>query len=219
MAFEIDFLVTYDKESIAAELRRISKATGKRTLTKEDINEHGRLCAKTVMDKFGTLRNAHKAAKLVPGVFMRATDQELLKMVVDLWTITNKKFGRSPLTEECRKYGLPVSAQTISARFGSWHRALMAASKMVTHPPKPEKKGSAKTTEMAAAKKKRLPISVRRRFLVFQRDGYTCQMCKRRGGELQLDHVIPVSRNGSDNLENLQTLCRDCNLGKKGSLE
>lgn len=42
---------------------------------------------------------------------------------------------------------------------------------------------------------------------VFQRDDYTCQYCGIRGVRLQCDHIIPFSRGGSNELENLVTAC------------
>ena len=52
---------------------------------------------------------------------------------------------------------------------------------------------------------------------VFRRDGYTCQMCgasKDDGAKLELDHIIPVAQGGTNDLNNLQTLCRECNQNK-----
>jgi HNH endonuclease len=52
------------------------------------------------------------------------------------------------------------------------------------------------------------------RSLVFRRDDYTCQYCGSRDLPLHCDHAIPVSRGGSDELENLVTACKPCNLSK-----
>lgn len=54
------------------------------------------------------------------------------------------------------------------------------------------------------------------RVQVLARDGYRCLMCGRSNGEvrLEVDHVIPVADGGTDELDNLATLCRDCNAGK-----
>lgn len=50
---------------------------------------------------------------------------------------------------------------------------------------------------------------------VFAKDGFKCVKCGETSG-LTLDHIIPRSDGGSDELANLQTLCLSCN-GKKGN--
>lgn len=50
--------------------------------------------------------------------------------------------------------------------------------------------------------------------VLIDRDGYYCQNCLLSEG-LTIDHVIPLSRGGSDDPENLQFLCQSCN-SKKG---
>lgn len=59
-------------------------------------------------------------------------------------------------------------------------------------------------------------LSKRKRFSVFQRDGFTCQYCGRRPPDvmLQVDHIVPSSKGGSDDTTNLITSCFDCNSGK-----
>ena len=54
------------------------------------------------------------------------------------------------------------------------------------------------------------------RVQVLGRDGYRCKMCGRSKDEvpLEVDHIIPVTDGGTDELHNLATLCRDCNRGK-----
>ncbi len=59
-------------------------------------------------------------------------------------------------------------------------------------------------------------ISSRIRSLVLARDNFKCRMCGRSSEEVSLvvDHIFPYDRGGTDDLNNLATLCRDCNLGK-----
>ena len=50
---------------------------------------------------------------------------------------------------------------------------------------------------------------------VLKRDDYTCQHCKAKSSnknklKLNVHHIIPKSKGGSDNLENLIVLCKDC---------
>lgn len=49
-----------------------------------------------------------------------------------------------------------------------------------------------------------------------RRDGFHCQHCQKTV-DLEIDHVIPVIKGGTNDLPNLQLLCQSCN-GKKGAL-
>jgi hypothetical protein len=52
---------------------------------------------------------------------------------------------------------------------------------------------------------------------VYKRDGGRCVYC---GSveNLHLDHIIPFSRGGATNVENLQLLCQKCNLEKSNKI-
>lgn len=54
----------------------------------------------------------------------------------------------------------------------------------------------------------------RKRDEIFKRDKYTCQVCGRVGGELELDHIVNVARGGTDDDTNLQTICNACHKPK-----
>lgn len=59
-------------------------------------------------------------------------------------------------------------------------------------------------------------LSVQKRFEILKRDEFTCQYCGRRGGELEVDHVIPLCEGGTNEPENLKAACFECNRGKSG---
>lgn len=63
---------------------------------------------------------------------------------------------------------------------------------------------------------KRKQLSKMIRFEVFKRDYFTCQYCSRKSPEvlLEIDHIVPVSENGTNEIDNLLTACFDCNRGK-----
>lgn len=56
-----------------------------------------------------------------------------------------------------------------------------------------------------------------KRFEIFKRDSFTCQYCGQRppGVVLEVDHIDPKSKGGSDEEINLITSCADCNRGKR----
>jgi hypothetical protein len=68
----------------------------------------------------------------------------------------------------------------------------------------------------AKAKRK---VSAKLRRQILERDNYQCLDCGRSPRNdstcvLHVDHRIPLAKGGTNNPENLQTLCDDCNIGK-----
>jgi len=61
-----------------------------------------------------------------------------------------------------------------------------------------------------------MTIPLAMRFEILERDSFTCRYCGKRAPEteLEVDHVRPRSRGGSDERTNLVATCRDCNRGK-----
>lgn len=47
--------------------------------------------------------------------------------------------------------------------------------------------------------------------LLGRRDGFGCMHCGSRSGDLQIDHIVPIAENGSNDMGNLQLLCPSCN--------
>ncbi|MBR8827967.1 MAG: HNH endonuclease [Gomphosphaeria aponina SAG 52.96 = DSM 107014] len=62
-----------------------------------------------------------------------------------------------------------------------------------------------------------IPPEVRK--YVYERDKYQCQSCGKREKQLNIDHIIPLAKGGTNDISNLQTLCWQCNQQKKDNLD
>lgn len=63
----------------------------------------------------------------------------------------------------------------------------------------------------------RAGLTTKARFVILKRDSYRCRICGTSaddGCRLEVDHKVPVAKGGSNDPENLWTLCFDCNRGK-----
>lgn len=67
---------------------------------------------------------------------------------------------------------------------------------------------------------KRGGLGNRLRFEVFKRDGFTCMYCGNKPPQivLEVDHIVPVSKGGTNSIENLVCSCFSCNRGKAANL-
>ncbi|MBM3581177.1 MAG: HNH endonuclease [Alphaproteobacteria bacterium] len=58
---------------------------------------------------------------------------------------------------------------------------------------------------------------------MLKRDDFRCRACGANpptspGLRLHVDHIVPWSKGGETIMDNLQTLCERCNLGKSNTL-
>jgi CRISPR/Cas system Type II protein with McrA/HNH and RuvC-like nuclease domain len=69
---------------------------------------------------------------------------------------------------------------------------------------------------------KRVGIGNTLRFEIFMRDNFTCQYCgvnkEEDGVKLEVDHIVPVSKGGTNKESNLTTACFSCNRGKRNKI-
>jgi 5-methylcytosine-specific restriction protein A len=58
---------------------------------------------------------------------------------------------------------------------------------------------------------------MRRRKEILERDAYLCVACRAKGritDATDVDHIVPLSKGGTDDLGNLQSLCERCHKSK-----
>lgn len=65
-----------------------------------------------------------------------------------------------------------------------------------------------------------MSIRTRKRFEILKRDGFRCHYCgiTAMSEALEVDHIVPVSKGGTDDQVNLITSCCACNGGKSNIL-
>jgi hypothetical protein len=222
-----DKLIDYSKISIIEELKRIAKLLDKQTISRGDLDTHGKVSYYTIKRKFpGGLTAALKEAGLEYKVDNRFQDDVvLLKELQRIWEIVLQKEGRRPYQTDLRKYGCNFSISTYKERFGTW---LKACQTLLDWEEGQQVKSQYRERSIAnseqSTKQKDIirEISLRLRMQVFKRDNFKCVYCGRSpathvGLVLHVDHVIPWAKGGKTSLENLQTLCQECNLGKGAS--
>ncbi len=78
-----------------------------------------------------------------------------------------------------------------------------------------------KETKIYNSKVERAKLTMSLRYKIFCKDDFKCQICGRSakdGAILHIDHIIPISKGGRTEIDNLRTLCQSCNLGKGSSV-
>jgi hypothetical protein len=97
-----------------------------------------------------------------------------------------------------------------NALVGALAAAAIAAALLVTWR---TRRGSAAAASGPRPAGRREPIAERVRHEVWRRDGGRCVDCGS-GFRLEFDHIIPVSRGGSNTARNIELRCEPCNRRK-----
>lgn len=208
-------------EELLLDMRRVAQKLGRDTATIAEYSEHGLGHASTIQRRFGSWFKALDRAGLNPSRSrIGIADEELFENLRTVWT----NLGRQPSYSEAKTPLSKFSASTYENRFGSWSEALTRFVDWVNLDETAETSSVQVRSEASIApttspKRTKREISDRLRFRILVRDGFMCCSCgssplKTPGTELHVDHVIPWSKGGETVVENLETKCLRCNLGK-----
>ncbi len=203
-------------EDLLADLQHVAKILGVTKITQKLYSENGKYDETTVGRRFGTWNKALEAAGLSISN-QQYSDEQLFENILLLW----QHYGRQPRIVELAIHPSTISQNPYNRRFRSWMQALKSfveyanSSDLNVPAPAGTNKDNQKTSR---------DPSLRLRFKVMLRDNFTCRQCgaspaKQLGVELHVDHVFPWSKGGETTIDNLQTLCSNCNLGKSNLTE
>lgn len=188
---------------------------GRESLSMAEYDEFGQFNSSTVSRRFGTWNKALQFAKIEP----RNSFHSEMDLFINIEKVWQSK-GRQPSRRDMDNS--PVSTISSGAylrRYGKWSLAVEAFMSYVNQ-------STAKTQVVSQEAESEInhctgrDVNLRLRFLVLQRDNYTCCKCgaspAKDSGKttLHVDHIHPWSKGGETIMENLQTLCMECNLGK-----
>jgi hypothetical protein len=230
-----DFVHISD-EDLLEDMVQVSKLLKKKSISTKDYSDYGKYKVQTILSRFLKWSEALKKANLEQTNFKIIGDKDLFVDIERMWI----QKGKQPTSTDVKNGLSEYSLNTYSRRFGGWRNALEAFleytnldSSEETDEEIKENKINAQDNisktvnlEKSPQKKKHRTsrdINERIRFKVLKRDNFKCCACgaspaKDPAVELHVDHIIPWSKGGETVIDNLQTLCSKCNLGKSDIL-
>ena len=211
-----------DKD-LLANVKYVARYLEKDTITTSEYKEYGIYSISIILERFNSWKETIKKAGLEDTGYIKKIDSlDLLKEIERLWIL----LGRQPATTDIKNGNSKYSLNSYTRRFGGWRNALNEFVKYINEEQiEEEKEKNINETEVKENKEKikirRTPrdINARLRFKVLKRDNFKCVYCGKSPAnnsnvKLHVDHIVPWSKGGETVIENLQTLCSKCNLGK-----
>jgi hypothetical protein len=116
--------------------------------------------------------------------------------------------------------GKPLRFLELVGKLNRWIKAEAKLDEDESTESQEETVGELSEADISKAKvaaEQRVKVMPSIRWQVFQRDNWKCVACGQESHDdviLHVDHITPRSKGGKDTLENYQTLCHVCNIGK-----
>ena len=217
---KIDYSDT-TKEDFINDVKRVAKELQSINLSAFEYDKYGKYNHRKIAKIFKTWNNALKEAGLLNKISKNLTEEELFDNLLNVW----QKLGRQPCYDEMHQPLSTCSGKPYVTKYGSWYNALerfvayMNSDSEESVIEEENELEQIQTVDETIKHKTPRNINLRLRYKVLKRDNFKCAICGRSPAkdiniELHVDHIMPYSKGGETVIENLQTLCSDCNLGK-----
>lgn len=226
------------EEDFFSDLRLIAESLRKDYITVGEYEQYGKYYRGVLLQKYGSWDAILQMAGLKPTPFRlgkgkEISDEELFQDMERVWI----KLGRQPTINDIKNGEFSFAQNTFTRRFGGWRGTLEAFVKYINSEDisnVPEEiipnarpngvvaiaaKPQSFKSSISVIHRTRRDVNDRLRFKVMKRDNFKCCACgaspaKDPAVVLHVDHIIPWSKGGETEIDNLQTLCSKCNLGK-----
>lgn len=211
-------------EKIIQDIKSVAEKLNKNTLTTFEYDTYGKYSSSGIAKKYGGWLKTLEKAGLEQSRKYGLTEEEYFENLEKVWV----KLGRQPKYSEMQKPLSQLSAAAYERKFGNWREALEEFVNFVNSEDTQEKVDEA-TNELNPKvdlkesiniiHKTKRNINHRLRFVVMRRDNFKCMICGKSPATdptitLHIDHIKAWVNGGETVLENLQTLCSVCNIGK-----
>ena len=224
-----NFSYSFSDKDVIEDLQRVAAIYNKETLTANEYSKYGKYHSRTIIKRYdGSWNSVLRMSGLKTTQNRSFSDEDLFEEIERIWIL----LGRQPTSTDIKKGISKYSLHSYARRFGGWRGALQSFVDYINkedahidnqNPNTREKMDSSEYKNEIKQHKTTRDINLRLRFKVLQRDNFKCCACGASPAKdplvvLHVDHIIPWSKGGETVIDNLQTLCSKCNLGKSDVL-
>lgn len=229
--FERTRLNKIPRDKIVTELEHAAKVLNYVEFGWRDFNKVANITRSPVVKEFGSWKKAidflrehlkNKGITLKERKIRYYSDGQLFAEMDRIW----KLLGQRPSRTQWESSEPKISYNCYKKRFSGWTNACLkfieykmgrSLDDNVVQIHEISKDKEDIKQPVKAEEKRVIPLKLR--LDVLSRDKFRCVFCGKSpatdlGTILHIDHIIPFSKGGKTNLNNLQTLCSDCNIGK-----
>lgn len=211
----------FTKNEILQDLKTFSEECRSRSFTTRQYDKwkRCRITSGSVTKIFGSWSKAMQEAGLKATRVWKRDIKDLVETFKRCWVEQKSEPTRQQFEDFLKRTNSLYTIKSYTHYFGSLGRL---AKRIVEH--QNAQISDAQLFEKYEPSKARKPLPLDLRYSILQRDNHRCVVCgaspsKDTSVTLEVDHISPVAKGGSDSPDNLRTLCHACNQGKKDKIE